>query len=282
MREIERVIPFYGRGRDQALVEARACRLAPSTGSRLLMSIALLMSLGACAGLGGLPEPQYDSEATRGMVTALFNVNAHLVAAQWIGKASMTFDGRRRTFDRAVWAGAPPGRVRFDARTPFGLPVLSLACDETYLTAIVHNQGQYYRKQMGDDGLGRFFPVDISCRDLYDLMVGRPPGIEYHAAQVETSAAGAHTIRLSRRFKGTVARLWVDAPSGRLTGVERLNIHGNRRYQVWLADHQTVDGVSLPRRLELEGAQGRLVLDAARLLPNRPVAPSVFRIPPPH
>jgi hypothetical protein len=61
-----------------------------------------------------------------------------------------------------------------------------------------------------------------------------------------------------------------------------LNVHGNRRYQVWLADHQTVDGFSLPRRLELEGAQGRLVLDAARLLPNRPVAPSVFRIPPPH
>lgn len=260
---------------------ARLRRPKPSAAGNLLMSIALLFSLNACAGFGIPPEPQYDSVSTRDLVTALFDVNADLAAAKWIGKASMTVDGRRRTLDRAVWAGAPPGRVRFDARTPFGLPVLSLACDESYLTAIVHSEGRYYRKQVGDGGIGRFFPVDISCRDLYDLMVGRPPGIEYHAAQVEASSAGVHTVRLSRRFKGTVARLWVDAQSGRLTGVERLNVHGNRRYRVWMADHQTVDGFSLPRRLELEGAEGRLVLDAARLFANRPVAPSVFRIRPP-
>ncbi len=280
MRGIANVTPFSGR--DRARDRARPQRLKPAPAGNLLIAIALLFGLNACAGLAVPPEPQYDSLATREMVTALYDVNTDLAAAKWIGKASMTLDGRRRTLDRAVWAGAPPGRVRFDARTPFGMPVLSLACDERYLTAIVHSEGQYYRKPVGDGGIGRFFPVDISCRDLYDLMVGRPPGIEYHAAQVETSAAGEYTVRLSRRFKGTVARLWVDAPSGRLTGVERLNVHGNRRYRVWLADHQTVDGFSLPGRLELEGTEGRLVLDAQRLFPNRPVAPSAFRIRPPN
>ncbi len=255
--------------------------LRPSATTHLLVSIMLLMGLNACAGFGVAPEPQYDNETTRDLLTALYDVNADLSAAKWTGKASMTVEGRRRTFDRAVWAGAQPGRVRFDARTPFGLPVLSLACDEVYLTAMVHSQGKYYRKHVGDNGLGLLFPVDISCRDLYHLMVGRPPGIDYHSAQMETSSGNEYTIRLQRRFKGTVAKLWVDARSGRLTGVESLNIHGNRRYQVRLAEHRAVDGFSLPRRLELESAEGRLVLEASRLLPNRPVTPSLFRIVPP-
>ena len=282
MQRFASAMPFAGRGRPCSPVGGYSRGLTLFTTGPVLFSIALLLGLSACAGRGVPPEPRYDSEATRALVTALYDVNADLPAAKWRGKASMTVDGRRRTFDRAVWAGAQPGRVRFDARTPFGLPVFSLACDEAYLTAMLHSQGQYYRKHVGDNGLGAFFPVDISCRDLYDLMVGRPPDIEYHAAQVETPDKGTYTVRLSRRFKGTVARLWVDAHNGRLTGVERLNVHGNRRYQVWLADHRTVEGFNLPHRLELESAKGRLVLDAARLYPDRPVTPTLFRIPPPN
>ncbi|MDJ0802236.1 MAG: hypothetical protein QNI97_05140 [Desulfobacterales bacterium] len=282
MRAIDHAMAFTGCGRPRFLARARSWYLTPMAAGYSLFAILLLLGLSACAGLRVPPEPQYDSEATRELMTALYGANTDLTAAQWIGKASMTVEGRRRVFDRAVWAGAQPGRVRFDARTPFGLPVLSLACDEAYLTAILHSQGEYYRKHVGANGLGRIFPVNISCRDLYDLMVGRPPGIEYHSAQVETTTEGAYTIRLRRRFKGTVARLQVDAQSGRLTGVERLNVHGNRHYQVWLAEHRTVDGFSLPRRLELEGADGQLVLEAVRLYPNRPVTASLFRIPPPN
>ena len=246
-----------------------------------LMMIALALGLAGCAGLGTPPVPEYDSSATQDLLTALQRTNEDLVAGKWIGKVSVTVDGSRRTFGRAVWAGAEPGWVRFDARTPFGLPVLSLACNESHLTAMVHNQGKYYRKRIGTSSLGQFFPVDISCRDLYRLMTGRPPVIEYHSARLETTTGGLKTIRLSRRFKGTVARLWVDAQSGALTGAELLDTHGNSRYQAWLADSRAVEGFSLPHRLQLESAQGRLDFETARLFPNRPVAPSLFQIRPP-
>lgn len=211
----------------------------------------------------------------------LENTNTGLVSGKWIGKVSMTVDGTRRTLGRAAWAGAAPGRVRFDARTPFGLPVLSLACDESYLTAMAHDKGQYYRKKIGDGRLGQVFPVDISCGDLYRLMVGRPPAIEYNDARLEQTPEGLEAIQLKRRFRGTVARLFLDSVSGALSGVEAFDIHGNRRFRAQLADRRTVGGFSLPHAIELESAQGHLTLSITRFAPNPPVAAGLFRIPPP-
>ncbi len=248
----------------------------------MLLLMALAMGLGGCAGLRAPLVPQYDSDATQELVTALYAANTDLVAGKWIGKVSMTVDGSRRTFNRAVWAGAEPGRVRFDARTPFGLPALSLACNESYLTAMAHSEGKYYRKRIGSSSLGQIFPVDMSCQDLYRLMIGRPPVIDYHSARLEKAEEeGMLTIRLNRRFKGTVARLWVDAQDRTLAGVELLNIHGKRSYQAWLADSRMVDGFRVPHRLLVESAKGRLEFQTARLRPNRPVAPTLFQIPPP-
>ncbi len=248
----------------------------------LALLIALTMGLSGCAGWGAPSAPQYDSDATQDLVTALYAANPGLVAGKWIGKVSMTVDGGRRTFDRAVWAGAEPGRVRFDARTPFGLPALSLACDESYLTAMAHSEGKYYRKHVGSSSLGQVFPVDMSCQDLYRLMTGRPPLIDYHSARLEKAEEeGMLTIQLSRRFKGTVARLRVDAQNRTLAGVELLNIHGKPRYQAWLVDSRMVEGFRLPHRLLLESAKGRLEFQTARLRPNRPVAPTLFQIRPP-
>ena len=249
----------------------------------VLVLTALAMGLSGCAGLGAPSAPQYDSDATQNLVMSLYAANAGLVAGKWIGKVSITVDGGRRTFDRAVWAGAEPGRVRFDARTPFGLPALSLACNESYLTAMAHSEGKYYRKRVGGSSIGQVFPVDMSCQDLYRLMTGRPPVIDYHSAGLETNEEeGMLTIRLSRRFKGTVARLWVDAQSRRLAGVELLNIHGKRRYLARLEESRMIEGFRLPHRLLLESPNGRLEFKTARLRPNRPVAPTLFQIHPPH
>lgn len=249
-----------------------------------LVMIVLAAGLCGCAGFGGAQPtaPQYDSDDTRDLVAALNNANEQLVAGKWIGKVSITVDGQRRTFDRAVWAAADPGRVRFDARTPFGLPVMSLACNESHLTVRAHNQGKYYRKHVGTNSLGQLFPVDISCRDLYRLLTGRPPIIDYSSARMETTATGAQAIRLNRRFKGTVATLFLDADSGGLSGVELLDIHGNRRYQARLAGRRMVEGFSLPMRLHFESAKGQLDIEMVRLYPNRPVTPSLFQIAPPN
>jgi hypothetical protein len=242
----------------------------------------MVLGLAGCAGFGSMPSaPQYDSRATQDLLSALYDANQGLDSAKWLGKVSMTVDGTRRTFDRAVWAGAAPGRVRFDARTPFGLPILTLACDESYVSAFSHGDGQYYRRRVGANSMGRFLPVDISCQDFYRLLTGRPPVIDYHAAQLERASEGLQTILLKRRFKGTVAKLSVNAANGAFAGFELLDTHGNRRYRARLMERRAVDGFLLPHRLHLENERGQLELDIARLYTNRPVEASLFQITPP-
>ncbi len=251
---------------------------------RSLVLAAIIMGLIGCAGLGATPAtPQYDTGTTQDLMAALQNANADLVSCKGLGKVRLTIDGVRRTFDRAAWAVAEPGRMRFDARTPFGLPVLSLACNESLLTAVAHGEGRYYRKSIAEDHrLGMILPVDIACRDLSRLMIGRPPVVDYHSAQLDETTAGVQTILLQRRFRGTVAKLFLDASSGDLIGFELLNVHGKRRYKARLEKQRTIKGFNLPHHLRLESAKGQLSLDMVRLYPNAPVSASLFHIPPPH
>jgi hypothetical protein len=240
------------------------------------------VGLAGCAGFTAAPRtPDYDSDLTRALLTALENTNARLSTGKWRGKVAMTVDGQRRTLNRAIWAGAEPGRVRFDARNPFGLPVFSVACDENYLTAVAHDERRYFRRKTGAESLGQVFPVDITCRDLYRLLVGRPPVVDFHDAMLEEEPGTGRTIRLKRRFRGTVAKLSIDYDSGDLVGVETFDIHGNRRYRARLTQRRTVGGFRLPHEVFLEGGDGQLLLEIARFEPNQPVPAALFSIAPP-
>lgn len=258
--------------------------LGPEVLGRAHLIAAVVLILAGCAGFGTAPAtPQYDTETTHDLMAALQSANPDLISCKGLGKVRMTVDGTRRTFDRAAWAGAEPGQMRFDARTPFGLPILSLACNESYLTVMAHREGRYYHEPIDENQrLGKIFPVDIACRDLYRLMVGRPPIVDYHSAQMEQTTAGVQTILLKRRFRGPVARLFLDAANGDLTGFEMLDVHGKRRYLAQMKKRRTAEGFSLPYQLRLESSQGQLALEMDRLYPNAPVSASLFHIPPPN
>ncbi len=251
---------------------------------RFHLMAAFILALTGCAGFGATPvTPQYDTAATHDLMVALQSANPDLISCKGLGKVRMTVDGARRTFDRAAWAGAEPGRMRFDARTPFGLPILSLACNESYLTVMAHSEGRYYHQPIdANQRLGKILSVDIACRDLYRLMIGRPPIIDYHSAQMEITMAGESAIVLKRRYRGPVARLFLDEVNGDLTGFELLNVHGQRRYLAQIKRRRTVDGFRLPYQLRLESSQGHLAFDMLRLYPNAPVSASLFHIPPPN
>ncbi|MBL0712633.1 MAG: hypothetical protein JJV98_02925 [Desulfosarcina sp.] len=245
--------------------------------------LVIVLGLAGCAGYGLTPvSPRYDSDATHDLIARLQNANEGLVSYKGLGQVAMSADSTRRILKRVAWAGMEPGRMRFDARTPFGLPILTLACDETWLTARAHNEGKYYRKRVEENSLGQIFPVDITCRDLYRLMTGRPPVVDYHSAQMDETPDGPKAILLKRRFRGTVAKFFLDKDGRYFSGVEIMDIHGNRRYLARLKKMRAVEGFRLPYHLYLESSQGQLELDIARLYPNVPVTAALFQIPPPN
>lgn len=271
-------------------VAARCDPLHPADGARPAKALwaAVVVLLGVCLGCAtpwGTPRPiEYESDGLRRLMEQLGAVNADLTGVKGLGRVTVTVDGSERTFERTVWAGAAPGRLRFAFRAPTGMPILSMSCDEQWLTALHHTEGDYYRRRIGSGRLSQFLPVQITCADLYGLMVGRAPGVLHDAVNLDSAAQsppGEVVLLLKRRLRGTVGRLRLDRETGILRAVELFDVHGNRQYEARLEAIRTIDGYRLPGRIRLVGPEGWLVLEAARLWPAQDLDASLFHIPPP-
>ena len=236
-----------------------------------------------CSGWLGPPaEIQYDSQGTRQLMSRLASANADLAAVKGVGRVVVATGGAQHVYERAAWVGAEPGRLRFAFRGPTGLPVFSLSCDSLWLTALNHADGTYYRREIGDNSLSRFLPVAIKCADLFELLMGRPPQVDYDAVRIAAAKAdGPLVLLLQRRFRGTVGRIRVDRVSGELHSAELMDIHGNRLYEARLEAMQTIDGHRLPARIVISGPEGSLTLEISRSWPESSVAEDLFHIVPP-
>jgi hypothetical protein len=249
----------------------------------LVIGLGLLCS-GCSSWLGPPAEIRYDSADTRQLMDRLVTANADLAAVKGVGRVTITTRGTQRIYERTAWVAAEPGRLRFAFRAPTGMPVLSMSCDAMWVTALSHVDGQYYRREIGDNSLSRFLPVSVKCVDLYSLMMGRPPRIAYDEARLESRRSeddAPLVVVLQRRFRGTVGRIRIDPHSGELEAVELMDIHGNRLYLARVETRQTVEGYRLPTRLSFSGPDGSLILEASRLWPEASVSEDLFRIEPP-
>lgn len=246
----------------------------------LLMAPAVMIS--GCSRPWGQPAVvQYENDAVRGLMDQLGAANAGLEVIKGRGRVRITTPGAESLYDRTVWVGAQPGRLRFAFLAPTGMPIFSMSCDEQWVTALRHGDGEYYRRQVGNNSLTGFLPIEINCADLFGLLVGRPPGVAYDAVRIDHDATHGHediVMLLQRRFGGTVGRLRVARDSGELQTVELLDVHGNRRYEARLEDMQTVDGYRLPTRIHLSGPDGGLELEVGRIWLETGVADDTFQI----
>jgi len=245
----------------------------------------LAILLGACTPWGPPAEIRYDSPDTQACLLRLQQTNQSLTTFKGLGQVSVVSHGQRQIFDRVIWAGAVPGRLRLAVRAPSGLPLLSLSCDAEWVTVLDHSRGRYHRAHVGDSSLSDYLPVALSCRDLFDLLRGRAPAVEYDSAVWLPEAAatpGRAVIALKRRLRGTVAQLFVDPDRNcQLLGVDVLDVYGNPSYHARLAYGPDIDGFALPQRLNLESSQGRMEIQVDRVMPNAPVADDLFVIAPP-
>ena len=262
----------------------KTTRESKSTGI-LLFLLVFIPWINGCSGWWGQPvEVHYDSVATRLLMDRVMAANVDLNAFTGTGKVIVNAEGTQRTYSRAAWVGAEPGRLRFAFRSPAGLPVFSMSCDETWVAALNHTDGKYYRRKIGSNSMSRLLPVEVKCADLYGLMVGRPPRIEFDSVQMDPrfkEDTGIISLLLKRRFRGTVAKIGIDRETGVLRNVELLDISGKRLYLARLGTMQTFDGYRLPVKIKLAGPSGSLELDVKRIDPGATVTNELFRIQPP-
>lgn len=264
---------------------AGADRLRARCLRALLAAVCLLaLCTGCTVPWGATPPTTYENDAVRRLMDRLQDANAGLQGLKGTGRVTVSARGDERTFERTAWVGGAPGRLRFAFRAPTGMPIFSMSCDEQWVTALNHAEGDYYRRRIGDNSLSGFLPVQITCADLYGLLAGRPPGIAFDAVHTDPAAPETPqeiTLLLKRRFRGTVGRLGVDRDTGDLRRVELLDVHGSRQYEARLDAIEEVDGYRLPGRIHLSGPDGWLILEAGRLWTQAAPDPSLFRIPPP-
>jgi len=239
-----------------------------------------------CAGWWGQStEIEYDSDATHQLMDRLMTANAGLDAFRGKGRVLVNSQGTLRTFNRTAWVGAEPGRLRFAFQSmPGGPPVFSMSCDELWLTALNHADGEYYSRQVGDNSLSWFLPVQIKCADLYGLLKGRPPQVTYDSVRIDPQTkndADPIVILLQRRFRGTVGRISVTRDTGEFCAAELLDVHGNRLYAARVDAMLSIDGYRLPANIKLTGPDGSIELDVQRTWPSASVTTDLFRIAPP-
>ena len=243
------------------------------------------MALAGCTQWRKPPaEIQYDSPAARQLLRQVMDANADLVAFKGVGRVRATLQNRQRISERMAWIGAAPGRLRFAFLTPTGMPVLTMGCDEEWVTVLNHTEGKYIKRRVGRNSLSGFLPVSIRCTDFYRLLVGRPPQVEYESVRMVADAgddADPIVLLLQRRFRGTVGRISVSRDTGELVAAELLDVHGNRLYSARVDAMQTVEGYRLPARITLTGTDGTIALDVQRAEISEPVTPDLFRIVPP-
>jgi hypothetical protein len=259
-------------------------RIRSAASCLLLVCLVVLLS-GCAAWWAPSPGIQYDSEATRQLMDRLVKANTGLDAFRGKGRVLVNSQGTRRTYNRTAWVGAEPGRLRFAFQSmPGGPPVFSMSCDEMWLTALNHTDGKYYSRRVGDNSLSSFLPVQIKCADLYRLLVGRPPQVEYDSVRLDPqiqNGADPIVILLQRRFRGTVGRISVNRATGELSAAELLDVHGNRLYAARVDAMQTIDGYRLPANVKLTGPDGNLELDVQHTWPGASITKDLFRIAPP-
>jgi hypothetical protein len=245
-----------------------------------------MASFSGCAGWQGQStEIQYDSQATQQLMNRLMTANAGLAAFRGKGRVFVHMKDTRSINSSAAWVGAEPGRLRFAFRSmPAGPPVFEMTCDELWLTALDYQEGKYFKRKVGNNSLSSFLPVSIKCEDLFNLMVGRPPQVDYDAVRLappESNDDGTVVILLQRRFRATVGRIRVLGDTGEFCGAELLDIHGNRLYAVRVDGMQTIDGYRLPGRIMIDGPGGSLELEMQRTWPGASISEDLFQIAPP-
>ncbi len=225
----------------------------PFRSALLLLSLAALVLTGGCAALSRrLTVQEFDTPATRELVTRISKQNSDLQGFKGIGKLRLQQPEGGVSL-RAAWMGVYPDRLRIELINA-GQPVAKLAVDGHWFYLISHAEDRFHKMESADPSLKRLVDVPVRAGDMIALLSGRIPLAPFHHADMKKSEG--QWLLVLKHWGRTVQRLFLDDEGKRVVAIERFSAHESFRYKATLTDIREVDGYAIPFGLRFSAEPG--------------------------
>jgi outer membrane lipoprotein-sorting protein len=238
------------------------CRPRPSRGS--LAGVALLAAVfGACATVPPAPAPRPATEAARAALARLEEYRHALRDLRSRAEISIRRNGRAaQRLSGVLLLLSEPASLRFEALSPFGLPVLVVAGEPKSVTLWEVLDNRAYIAPASPEANRRWLGLALGVEDLVPLLSGRVRPLPDPTAVDLLAPDG---VGPSVRLTGAEGeqRIWFDPDSGQ---VRQVQWTGKSPLRVTFAP-APADGP--PAGLRLETPDGSLQVRVTYRDPNR-------------
>ena len=243
----------------------------------LALMMCLTVILGGCAAvkapLAEMPAPEAEGQA---------------LLARWLdrGESFQTLQGLAKVKVKTpqgsvngtqVVIASRPDRLRVEALSPFGTPLLSMASDGRQLTVILPGENLYYAGAATMENLTRFTGVPLSPTMLIDILFWQPPLLDFREISAFRLGEGGWRIHL---LAGALRQELLFDAAMRL---EQVRYFSGDALQLTVDYAGFAEAAALPRQIRLEQPPFalRASLEFNELTVNQSQPAGRFYLPPP-
>jgi outer membrane lipoprotein-sorting protein len=188
---------------------------------RLLSSVAVALLLGACA--SARPAPDAVPDEARRLAALLTERWRAFTDLRTAADVTLRRGGSTNRFSGVLLAKSPDS-LRFEALTPFGIPLFVLGVSDETLTAYLVPQSRAFVGRVNGDTTGKYLGTSVEADELVALLVGRPiPPRGVKRAEILPADAVGRSLLMEGA--GQTRRYWMDFQTGE---VQKLEVSGGR------------------------------------------------------
>lgn len=170
----------------------------------------------------------------------------------------------------------PPDAIRLESWNSMGGLQLLMISKGKKGVFVVPGEFKTYEFASEPGPLKRLLGLDLSIRDLLQILMGAPPIPPLEPDQILTELETGGTVLEILQGSRVIQKVWIDL-SGRIVRWERLDAKGNPMESLVFDDFQEVEGISMPFHIAYTGSGGvELTLRYRSLLLNQSIEDRLF------
>lgn len=214
----------------------------------IVAAVVLCFCLLACTATRKDVMIQSDPDAARFL--AYLKVRSdNLGNFKGVGHLTIMGKGQGETM-RVVWLGSQPGNLRVEILGIWGQPALTLLLKGVNFYVHNHQDNRHYKGKGTVHNLSRFISVPVRAEDLFSLLSGQPPLLDFYSAKVETSRDDyQRCLCLYKTRNRLIEKVWFKDDETTVERVELFDGRRNPRYTIEFSEFEQVDGLVMPHKI---------------------------------